>query len=155
MFAFGKVAIDPREIFFSSSLSLAFVNIKPLVPGHVLVVPKRSVERFSSLEIKEVHDLFESVQKVSRVIEKVYSATSMTIAIQVRLFLIKYLDGLDAGQTVSHVHVHIVPRVKGDWPNNDKIYDDLKNKGLDDEHRVARTIDEMELEAILLKKHFE
>ena len=61
--------------------------------------------RFSDLTQVEVTDLFLTVQKVGRMIEHVYKATSLNIAIQ---------DGVDAGQSVPHVHVHVIPRQKAD-----------------------------------------
>ena len=81
------------------------VNLKPLLPGHVLVSPRRVTPRFSDLTQVEVTDLFLTVQKVGRMIEHVYKATSLNIAIQ---------DGIDAGQSVPHVHVHVIPRQKAD-----------------------------------------
>jgi bis(5'-adenosyl)-triphosphatase len=89
------------------------VNLKPLLPGHVLVSPRRVVPRFNDLSAAEVQDLFLTVQRVSRTIERVYSATALNIAIQ---------DGRDAGQSVPHVHAHIIPRKKEDLPEADAIY---------------------------------
>ena len=54
-----------------------------------------------------------TAQFVSRILEDKYSASSMFFTIQ---------DGKDAGQTVSHVHMHVMPRFKKDFPNNDDIY---------------------------------
>ena len=59
----------------------------------------------SDLTPAETTDLFLTVRKVAGMIERVYGATSMNIAIQ---------DGVDAGQSVPHVHTHIVPRKKDD-----------------------------------------
>jgi bis(5'-adenosyl)-triphosphatase len=86
------------------------VNLKPLLPGHVLVSPRRSVPRFNDLSAAEVQDLFLTVQRVSRMVERVFGASALNIAIQ---------DGVDAGQSVPHVHAHIIPRKR----------DDLEDKG--------------------------
>ena len=131
-------------IFFRSKLSFAFVNIKPVLPGHVLVSPVRIVKRFCELTEEEVADLFTSTQKIARVIEKAYDATSLSIAIQ---------DGPDAGQTVEHVHVHVLPRKRGDFKQNDDIYKaleehDKQKEGL--ESKAFRTNEEMEKEASYL-----
>ena len=131
-------------IFFRSKLSFAFVNIKPVLPGHVLVSPVRVVKRFCELTEEEVADLFTSTQKIARVIEKAYDATSLSIAIQ---------DGPDAGQTVEHVHVHVLPRKRGDFKQNDDIYKaleehDKQKEGL--EGKAFRTNEEMEKEASYL-----
>ena len=61
-------------------------------------------------------DLFLTVQRVGRMIERVYNASSLNVAIQ---------DGPDAGQSVSHVHAHIIPRKKADLEHrggSDAIY---------------------------------
>lgn len=78
--------------------------------------PRRIVPRVSDLTIDETTDLFLTVRKVGRMIERVYGATSLNIAIQ---------DGVDAGQSVPHVHTHIIPRKKADLDHKggtDAIY---------------------------------
>jgi bis(5'-adenosyl)-triphosphatase len=103
-------------VFHLSQSSYALVNLKPLLPGHVLVSPIRVVPRFNELTAAEVTDLFLTVQRVSRMIERVFKATALNIAIQ---------DGSDAGQSVPHVHAHIIPRSSGDLNDrggNDAIY---------------------------------
>ena len=99
-------------------LSYVLVNKKPVLPGHLLVIPKRVAHRFTDLNPDEVQDLFMTVQIVQRMIESFTGANSSTICIQ---------DGKDAGQTVKHVHVHILPRKSGDFAENDDIYDKLQN----------------------------
>lgn len=79
----------------------AAVNLKPVVPGHVLLSPKRVVARFAELSPEEVADLWTLAQRVGAAIEPHFGASSLTLAIQ---------DGPQAGQTVPHVHVHILPR---------------------------------------------
>ena len=79
----------------------------------MLVVPFRSVQRLTDLTPAEVAELFGTVQKVQRMLAKVYfvggdgagalNRGSFNIAIQ---------DGKEAGQTVPHVHCHIIPRAK-------------------------------------------
>ncbi|CCX32741.1 Similar to Bis(5'-nucleosyl)-tetraphosphatase; acc. no. P49776 [Pyronema omphalodes CBS 100304] len=79
-----------NQVFYCTALSFAIVNLKPLLPGHVLVCPQRVVPRIHDLRPDEISDLFLAVQKVSRVLEKVYSAEGLNIAIQ---------DGAVAGQS--------------------------------------------------------
>lgn len=71
------------------------------------------VKRFAELTQEEVADLFLLIHRIGPVLEKEYQANALTIAIQ---------DGADAGQSVEHVHVHVIPRRKGDFPENDEIY---------------------------------
>ncbi|RXN06921.1 bis(5 -adenosyl)-triphosphatase [Labeo rohita] len=89
------------------------INLK--VQQDVLVCPLRVVERFRDLRPDEVADLFTTTQRIANVIEKHFRASSLTIAIQ---------DGPEAGQTVKHVHVHVLPRKTGDFEKNDSIYDE-------------------------------
>lgn len=98
------------------------MNLKPLLPGHVLVSPIRSVPRLSDLSSDEVSDLFLTVQRVGRMIERVFKSSALNVAIQ---------DGEAAGQSVPHVHAHIIPRRKGDLDNrggSDAIYDMLEGE---------------------------
>lgn len=57
-YKFGPWKIDASEVFVTSPLSFAFVNQKPVVPGHVLISPKRVLTRFSDLAPEEVADLW-------------------------------------------------------------------------------------------------
>jgi bis(5'-adenosyl)-triphosphatase len=108
-----------------SRLSFALVNLKPLLPGHVLVSPRRVVPRFNDLSAAEVQDLFLTVQRVSRMVERVFDASSLNIAIQ---------DGADAGQSVPHVHAHIIPRKRDDLHDKggtDAIYEMMESEDAD------------------------
>ncbi|USP73567.1 hit domain-containing protein [Curvularia clavata] len=145
------------QVFHQTRLSFAIVNLKPLLPGHVLVSPCRVVPRFNDLSTAEVQDLFLTVQRVSRMVERVFSASSMNIAIQ---------DGVDAGQSVPHVHVHIIPRKKADLDDRggtDAIYGMMESEdadlskqlsqkrdrfpAVDNDSRKPRTDEEMHKEA--------
>lgn len=121
---FGTFTVT-RQVFYLTPLSFGLVNLKPILPGHVLVCPRRGVSRVSELTPEEVVDFYSSVQKVAGVIEKHYKADGLNIAIQ---------DGPLAGQTVPHVHCHIIPRRLADFPNVDDIYKRLNGKEGDMEY---------------------
>ncbi|KZP28979.1 HIT-like protein [Athelia psychrophila] len=155
-----------RQAFFRTSLSYAIVNLKPLVPGHVLVIPTRPVTRLADLNPSELSSLMTSVQQVGKVIEKVYEADGLTIACQ------------ETGQSVPHVHFHLMPRkLAGDRfsGRNDDVYPALEQaesslprdllqghstgasnalKMDADEDRKPRSMEEMEKEANWLSTHF-
>ena len=76
------------------------------------------VPRLSDLSSDEVSDLFLAVQHVGRMVERVFKASSLNIALQ---------DGVDAGQSVPHVHCHIIPRMAQDL-EKDQIYDRLEGE---------------------------
>ena len=84
--------------------------------------PRRVTPRLSDLTHTEVTDLFLTVQRVGRMIERVYDGTSLNVAMQ---------DGVDAGQSVPHVHTHIIPRKRADLDDkggSDVIYDMLEGE---------------------------
>lgn len=100
---FAKFKLDGTQLFYASlrGLTVAFVNLKPLTAGHVLVTPRRVASLLQDLMEDEVDDLFQSVRVVQQLIERYYGATASNLGIQ---------DGRDAGQSVPHVHVHVLPR---------------------------------------------
>ncbi|KAJ8286840.1 hypothetical protein GJAV_G00043880 [Gymnothorax javanicus] len=146
-FRFGQHIIKASAVFLQTELCFALVNRKPVVPGHVLVCPLRVVERFRDLHPEEVADLFKTTQRVANVVEKHFQGSSLTIAIQ---------DGPEAGQTVKHVHVHVLPRRAGDFERNDSIYEELQKHDQENVDIPAkwRTEEQMAAEASALQKHF-
>ncbi|ETI22540.1 hypothetical protein G647_06615 [Cladophialophora carrionii CBS 160.54] len=132
---FGPFAVTSQVFHLSPSrLSYGLVNLKPLLPGHILICPVRSVPRLSQLTATETADLFNTVRSVSRTLQRVYRATSFNIAVQ---------DGVDAGQSVPHVHVHVIPRQKGDYDDRgggDRIYDAMDG----DEGDIGKAFLEMQ-----------
>lgn len=147
-FRFGQHLIKSSVIFLQTELCFAIVNRKPVVPGHVLVCPIRVVERYRDLRPEEITDLFQTSQKVAKVVEQHFKGTSLTIAIQ---------DGPEAGQTVKHVHIHILPRKKDDFARNDNVYVELQKhdrETAEDSQRKWRTEEEMASEAADLRKYF-
>merc|ERR1712059_21520 len=106
-FKFGPATVPGSAIFYRTNLSLAFVNKKPVVPGHVLVCPLREgVARLVDLTKEEVEDLFNTVKKVDTFVQLFYALDSTTVSIQ---------NGPLAGQSIPHVHVHILPRRPKDF----------------------------------------
>ncbi|XP_076917553.1 bifunctional bis(5'-adenosyl)-triphosphatase/adenylylsulfatase FHIT-like isoform X2 [Bidens hawaiensis] len=151
-YKFGPYKIDQKEVFYSTDLSYALVNLRPVNESHVLVCPRREVKRFVDLTAEETNDLWISAQKIGKQLENYHKASSLTFTIQ---------DGPHAGQTVPHVHIHILPRKGGDFENNDEIYEaiDEKEKELKktfdlDKERTDRSIDEMAQEAAEYRKLF-
>lgn len=147
-FRFGQHLIKPSVVFLKTELSFALVNRKPVVPGHVLVCPLRPVERFRDMSPEEVADLFQAAQRVGTVVEKHFQGTSLAFSMQ---------DGPEAGQTVKHVHVHILPRKAGDFHRNDSIYDALEKHDREDKDSPAlwRSEEEMAAEAAALRVYFQ
>ena len=114
---FGRFKISPNQIFHKTDLSFALVNLRPLVPGHVLVVSNRVAPLLSDLKDDEYDDLFRLVRVVQKVLKEQYKCDAFNVAVQ---------DGEGAGQSVPHVHVHILPRYNTDT-EGDEIYNKLEN----------------------------
>lgn len=108
-------AIIQREkeaiVVFEDDLSLAFLDRRPLFPGHCLLVPKQHVNTLMDIPVELLGPFFANVQLMAKVIEKGMEAGGVFVAINNRV-----------SQSVAHVHVHIVPRNRGDglkgffWP---------------------------------------
>ncbi|CAH0712891.1 unnamed protein product, partial [Brenthis ino] len=143
---FGHVKVPESCVFYKSKLTYAFVNLRCVIPGHVLVAPIRLARRNKDLTDEEAEDFYKTVRLVQNLMERVHSAESCTVTIQ---------DGPDAGQTVKHLHCHIMPRKKGDFIENDLIYLELaKHDQIKAGHpaRPARSLEEMEKEAAMLRE---
>lgn len=112
---FSKFLVT-EQVFYKTEYCYALVNLKPIIPGHVLVVPLRTdVRELSQLTPIENQDYFNTVQLIQQFIRWYYKADSINIAIQ---------DGPEAGQSVPHLHTHIIPRYQ---LNNigDKVYEHM------------------------------
>ena len=156
---FGGWKIRSSEVFFTSKFCFGIVNYKPILDGHVLILPRRELPRLADLTPEEQTDFFQSVVIVSQKLESIFNATSLTITIQ---------DGTEAGQTVRHLHCHLIPRYKGDYLSNDDIYADLENTTLvpgnepkqerprkgPDSNREPRSTEAMAEEAAMLRPLF-
>ncbi|XP_065354125.1 nitrilase and fragile histidine triad fusion protein NitFhit [Calliphora vicina] len=132
---FATNVINKDTIFFESPYCFAFTNLSCVVKGHVLVSTKRVVQRLNALNSAEMSDLFNTVCRIQRMLESIYKTTAATVTVQ---------DGADAGQTVPHVHFHVMPRSPGDFKHNDQIYVKLEDQV---ENHKIRTMEERIQEA--------
>lgn len=143
-FVFEKYPIDFRTIFLETKHCVAFTNIRCVVPGHVLIATKRIIPRLHQMTVAETKELFTSAKRVAQVLEKHHNARSMTITVQ---------DGEYAGQTVKHVHCHVMPRKPGDFEHNDEIYVRLNEHDQENTEKSSRrTLEEMAEEAEIYRK---
>ena len=100
-------------IVFEDDISLAFLDHRPLFPGHCLLVPRKHLETLNDLPSDLVGLFFERVQMLTRAVEVALAAEGTFVALNNRV-----------SQSVPHFHMHIVPRRKGDglkgffWPRN-------------------------------------
>lgn len=95
----------PSEKVAENERAFAFLDIKPLVRGHVLVIPKAHHERFAQMAPEDAAAVTDLAQRVARRLESGLGAKGATLAVN---------DGRAAGQEVMHVHLHVVPRGEDD-----------------------------------------
>ncbi|KRX49850.1 Rho GTPase-activating protein 39 [Trichinella murrelli] len=144
-YPFAEKRIPSSCVFYRSEHCYAFVNLKPVVEGHTLVSPLRPVQKLSQLNSYEIADLFNCVQLVESKLAKFYKTSSSTVCIQ---------DGPEAGQTVKHLHVHILPRKRGDFEHNDEIYSVLDRHDKEVAEKSWRSLDEMNRESATYRELF-
>ena len=100
-------------------LTVAFLDHRPLFPGHVLLVPRAHHELLADLPADQVGPLFQNARLLSRAVPAALEAEGAFLAVN---------DGVS--QSVPHVHVHVIPRRKGDglkgffWPRVKYASDD-------------------------------
>jgi histidine triad (HIT) family protein len=103
----------PAEIIWRSEDAVAFLDTRPLFPGHVLLIPTEHVVTLADLPADQVGPLFQAAQKLERAVEAALASQGSFVAVNNRV-----------SQSVLHLHVHIVPRNKGDglkgffWPRH-------------------------------------
>jgi histidine triad (HIT) family protein len=113
----------PAHVVLDDDVVLAFLDVRPLFPGHVLVVPRAHVETLPDLPADAVGPYFERIQRLSRAVREAMGAQGTFVAINNTV-----------SQSVPHLHTHVVPRTKGDglkgffWP---------RTKYEDDDHAAA------------------
>jgi diadenosine tetraphosphate (Ap4A) HIT family hydrolase len=98
----------PAEVEASSEHAVAMRDGYPVTEGHLLVIPRRHVQSVFDLDEAELADLWRLVARVRDEARRRPGVTACTVGIN---------DGAAAGQTVSHAHVHVIPRRHGDVPD--------------------------------------
>lgn len=91
----------PAARVFEDANILVIMDAFPQSRGHCLVIPKRPVRNFLALAPKDVGRLFGTVQRVSQAVDKALSPDGI---------IVTQFNGAPAGQTVFHLHVHIIPK---------------------------------------------
>lgn len=97
-----------KEIIASTDLSLAFFDGFPVSPGHALIIPRRHVASFFDLTEEERTDMMSLLCRVKEMVAQRFHPDGYNIGVNV---------GEAAGQSVFHVHIHLIPRYIGDVPS--------------------------------------
>jgi histidine triad (HIT) family protein len=93
----------PAYRVFEDATTVAFLDHRPILPGHILVVPRTHYETLGDLPPDQVGPLFADVQRLALAVERGLHADGSFVAVNIRI-----------SQSVAHLHVHVVPRRKGD-----------------------------------------
>ena len=114
------VAYDPDNIFarilrgeaeahvvLDEPRSLAFMDVMPQSPGHTLIIPKEPVADIFDIGADALAELIGTTQRVARAVRKAFTPSGV---------MVMQLNGAHAGQTVFHLHFHVVPRYAAQSP---------------------------------------
>jgi len=104
--AFAKILRGeiPSVKVYEDDRTLAFMDVMPQAEGHVLVIPKEAAENMFDLSPEGAAAMMTTTQKVAKAVKKGLSAPGIMLA---------QLNGPAAGQSVFHVHFHVIPRSAG------------------------------------------
>lgn len=103
--AFCDPKVLDNQKFYEDDLVIALYQLRPIFPGHFLIIPKRHVERFEMLNEEEIVQIGRAIKKLNKIAEKVFGISS---------YLLAQKNGIEVGQSVPHVHFHYIPRKVGD-----------------------------------------
>ena len=96
---------DQGEVIEQNSLAYLIYDNYPVNEGHMLIIPVRHVDNFFELTEKELSAIYGLLIKGQEKLKKKGKASGFNVGVNI---------GHDAGQTVFHVHVHLIPRLSGD-----------------------------------------
>jgi histidine triad (HIT) family protein len=94
----------PSHRVYEDELTLAFMDVMPQAEGHTLVIPKAEAESILEIPAEALAAAMLTTQRVARAVKKAFDAPGILIA---------QLNGRAAGQSVFHMHFHVVPRREG------------------------------------------
>ncbi|MEP2828301.1 HIT family protein [Parvibaculum sp.] len=111
------MAYDPNNIFakilrgdapcfkvYEDDMTLSFMDVMPQAEGHTLVIPKFPAENLFDLDPEYAGAMAKTVQRIAPAVKRAFNVPGILIA---------QLNGAEAGQTVFHIHTHIIPRTDG------------------------------------------
>lgn len=100
--------LDDNGIFLENNLFIARYDAFPVSQGHCEIFPKEHIDSFFELNPNQVQSLYDLVKDVKGIIDEKFSPDAYNIGIN---------EGEAAGRTQHHLHIHLIPRFKGDVEN--------------------------------------
>ncbi|MDH5791605.1 MAG: HIT family protein, partial [Candidatus Bathyarchaeota archaeon] len=95
----------PAHKVYEDEKAVAFLDIHPSAPGHTLIIPKAHMARVEDLPENDAAALFRALHRLVGPVQVAVDAPASTIGIN---------NGRESGQEVPHVHIHVIPRSRGD-----------------------------------------
>ena len=99
---------DPSRVIMTGPLCIAIEDGYPVSRGHSLIVPRRHAHSFFELSPPEEAAILAMVRQTKTILDNKYAPEGYNLGIN---------DGAAAGQTIMHVHLHVIPRYRGDRPD--------------------------------------
>ena len=109
--AFCRIASQAEGVVLEDAQTVAFLDHRPVFPGHTLIIPRTHHETLADLPPELVEPLFRNVRRLAQAVEQAMEADGTFVALNNKV-----------SQSVAHLHVHVVPRKKKDglrgffWP---------------------------------------
>ncbi len=129
-----------NEIFYETQSFVCLYNIRPVFPGHSLIVPKRHMESLMGMNESEIEELPSVIKLAMVALKKAYKSEGFNIMLQ---------EGSAAGATIKHLHFHLLPRHAGDMPPHTEWTEYFR---LHETTRKSLTKEEMSKEVSKIKK---
>jgi bis(5'-adenosyl)-triphosphatase len=138
--------INTNSTQFAESANFrAIYNIAPILPGHSLIIPKGHATSLLDLSEAEICEMVNFSQKCVRILRKAFHTTGFDWTIQ---------EGEEAGQTIKHLHLHLIPRKRNDLPNPGDWYPKLlqsESEAIDSKQRHKLSEDQVSKVVALIK----
>jgi diadenosine tetraphosphate (Ap4A) HIT family hydrolase len=98
-------SMDISRLLISNQFAVATADAFPVSDGHALIIPKRHISSIFEATEEELAHIFKLVAQTRELLNEQFQPQGLNIGIN---------DGVAAGQTVMHLHIHLIPRYKGD-----------------------------------------
>jgi diadenosine tetraphosphate (Ap4A) HIT family hydrolase len=97
--------LEPARVVAENDLAVSVRDGFPVSPGHTLIIPRRHVGSFFNITTDERSAMFSLLESAKHQLDEEFHPSGYNVGIN---------DGADAGQTVPHLHIHLIPRYRGD-----------------------------------------
>ena len=131
--------------FYESDHFRAIYNLSPILPGHSLIIPKSHCISLFDLNENELNECIHFTKFIIALLKKAYVLEGFDLSVQ---------EKAEAGQSIEHFHIHVIPRKPGDLENAGDWYPEMNKANkqfIDSEFRPKLTRDKMKAEVEHIK----